>query len=57
MPTPCVSLRCDQLIPINKAVNVKEQLDNGLEEEEDEKQTWAWKGDGFNDGAHHCAYQ
>jgi hypothetical protein len=56
MPTPWVSLRCDQLIPINKAVNVKEQLENGLEKE-DEKQTWAWKGDGFNDGAHHCAYQ
>jgi hypothetical protein len=27
-------LRCDQLIPVNKAVNKKEQLEKGLEEEE-----------------------
>jgi hypothetical protein len=26
MPNPWVSLRCDQLIPVNKAVNKKEQL-------------------------------
>jgi hypothetical protein len=29
-----VSLRRDQLIPVNKAVNKKEQLEKGLEEEE-----------------------
>jgi hypothetical protein len=29
-----VSLRCDQLIPVNKAVNEKEQLEKGLQEEE-----------------------
>jgi hypothetical protein len=34
MPNPWVSLRRDQLIPINKAVNKKEQSENGLEEEE-----------------------
>jgi hypothetical protein len=33
MPNPWGSLRCDQLIPVNKAVNKKEQL----EEEEEEK--------------------
>jgi hypothetical protein len=27
MPNPLVSLRRDQLIPVNKAVNEKEQLD------------------------------
>jgi hypothetical protein len=27
MPNPRVSLRRDQLIPVNKAVNEKEQLD------------------------------
>jgi hypothetical protein len=27
MPNPWVSLRRDQLIPVNKAVNEKEQLD------------------------------
>jgi hypothetical protein len=27
MPNPWVSLRCDQLIPVNKAVNEKEQLE------------------------------
>jgi hypothetical protein len=32
-----VSLRCDQLIPVNKAVNEKEQLEKGLEEEEEKK--------------------
>jgi hypothetical protein len=30
---PLVSLRCDRLIPVNKAVNKKEQLEKGLEEE------------------------
>jgi hypothetical protein len=35
MPNPWVSLRCDQLIPVNKAVNEKEQLEKGLEEEEE----------------------
>jgi hypothetical protein len=34
MPNPWVSLRRDQLIPVNKAVNEKEQLEKGLEEEE-----------------------
>jgi hypothetical protein len=34
MPNPWVSLRHDQLIPVNKAVNKKEQLEKGLEEEE-----------------------
>jgi hypothetical protein len=29
-----VSLRRDQLIPVNKVVNEKEQLEKGLEEEE-----------------------
>jgi hypothetical protein len=29
-----VSLRRDLLIPVNKAVNAKEQLEKGLEEEE-----------------------
>jgi hypothetical protein len=28
-------LRRDQLIPVNKAVNEKEQLENGLEEEKE----------------------
>jgi hypothetical protein len=32
MPNPWVSLRCDQFIPVNKAVNEKEQL-----EKEEEK--------------------
>jgi hypothetical protein len=35
-----VSLRRDQLIPVNKAVNEKEQLEKRLEEEE-EKMGWA----------------
>jgi hypothetical protein len=34
MPNPWVSLRRDQLIQVNKAVNEKEQLEKGLEEEE-----------------------
>jgi hypothetical protein len=34
MPNPWVSLRRDQLIPVNKAANEKEQLGKGLEEEE-----------------------
>jgi hypothetical protein len=33
MPNPWVSLRCDRLIPVNNAVNEKEQLEKGLEEE------------------------
>jgi hypothetical protein len=33
MPNPRVSLRCDHLIMVNKAVNKKEQLEKGLEEE------------------------
>jgi hypothetical protein len=37
MPNPWVSLRRDQLIPVNNAVNEKDQLEKGLEEEEDEK--------------------
>jgi hypothetical protein len=39
MPNPWVPLRRDQLIPVNKAVNEKEQLQKGLEEEE-EKRAW-----------------
>jgi hypothetical protein len=34
MPNPWVSVRRDQLIPVNKAVNEKEQLEIVLEEEE-----------------------
>jgi hypothetical protein len=34
MPNPWVSLRRDQLIPVNKAVSEKEQLEKGPEEEE-----------------------
>jgi hypothetical protein len=37
-PNPWVSLRRDQLIPVNKAVNEKEQLEKGLEEEEEKKE-------------------
>jgi hypothetical protein len=33
MPNPWVSLKCDQLIPVDKAVSEKEQLEKGLEEE------------------------
>jgi hypothetical protein len=33
-----VSLRRDQLIPVNKAVNETEQLEKGLEEEEGKKE-------------------
>jgi hypothetical protein len=33
MPNPWVSLRHDRLIPVNKAVNKKDQLEKGLEEE------------------------
>jgi hypothetical protein len=36
MPNPWVSLRHDQLIQVNKADNKKEQLEKGLEEEEEE---------------------
>jgi hypothetical protein len=39
-----VSLRRDQLIPVNKAVNKKEQLEKGLEEEEEKKEfALAWR--------------
>jgi hypothetical protein len=31
MPYPWVSLRCDQITPVNKAVNKKEPLEKGLE--------------------------
>jgi hypothetical protein len=34
---PWVSLRRDQLILVNKVVNNKEQLEKGLEEEEEKK--------------------
>jgi hypothetical protein len=34
MPNPWVSLRHDQLIPVNKVVNKKEQLEKRMEEEE-----------------------
>jgi hypothetical protein len=37
MPNPWVSLRCDQLIPVNKVVKEKEQSEKGLEEAEEEK--------------------
>jgi hypothetical protein len=43
--TPWVSLSCDQLIPVNKAVNKKEQLEKGLEEEEEKKDMNLSKGD------------
>jgi hypothetical protein len=33
--TPRVSLRCNQLIPVNKLVDEKEQLEKWLEEEEE----------------------
>jgi hypothetical protein len=36
-PNPWVSLRRDQLIPVNKVVNEKEQLEKGLEEEDKKK--------------------
>jgi hypothetical protein len=35
MPNSWVSLRRDQLIPVNKAANEKEQLEKGLAEEEE----------------------
>jgi hypothetical protein len=34
MPNPWVPLRGDELIPVNKAVDEKEQLEKGLQEEE-----------------------
>jgi hypothetical protein len=37
MPNPWVSLRHNQIIPINKVVNEKEQLEKGLEKEEEKK--------------------
>jgi hypothetical protein len=42
MPNPWVSLRREQLIPVNKAVNEKEQLEKGLEEEEGKKEIIPW---------------
>jgi hypothetical protein len=36
MPNPWVHLRCDQLILVNKAVDDKEYLEKGLEEEGEE---------------------
>jgi hypothetical protein len=38
MPNPWVSLRRDQHIPVKKAINKKEQLEKGLEEEEKKSQ-------------------
>jgi hypothetical protein len=32
-----MSLRCDRLIPVNKAANQKVQLEKGLEEEEEKR--------------------
>jgi hypothetical protein len=40
MPNTWVSLRSDQLIPVNKVVNDKEQLEKGLEEEEEKMMEW-----------------
>jgi hypothetical protein len=37
MPKPRVHLRHDQLIPVNKLVKEKEQLERGLEPEERKK--------------------
>jgi hypothetical protein len=37
MPNPWVSLRCDKLNLVKKVVNVKEQLEKGLEEEGEKK--------------------
>jgi hypothetical protein len=39
-----VSLRRDQLIPVNKAVNTKEQLEKVLEEEEEKKNIYLGGG-------------
>jgi hypothetical protein len=36
-----VSLRRDKLIPVNKAVKEKKQLEKGLEEEEEKKPVFA----------------
>jgi 16S rRNA C967 or C1407 C5-methylase (RsmB/RsmF family) len=38
-----VSLRRDQLIPVKKAVNTKEQLEKGLEEEEEKNTIKLWR--------------
>jgi hypothetical protein len=40
MPNPWVSLRRDQLIPVNKAVNEKEQLEKGQERGRRKKKFW-----------------
>jgi hypothetical protein len=37
MPNPWVSLRWDQLIAVNQVLNVKEQLEKGMEVEEEKK--------------------
>jgi hypothetical protein len=34
MPNPWLSIRCEEVILVNKMVYVKEQLEKGLEEEE-----------------------
>jgi PII-like signaling protein len=38
MPNPWVSLRHDQLVPVNKVVNEKETIGKGLEEKKNESQ-------------------
>jgi hypothetical protein len=40
MLNPWVSLRHDQLIPVYKALNEKEPLEKGLEEEEEKIYIW-----------------
>jgi hypothetical protein len=37
MPNPWLSLRHDQPLPFNKAVNEKEQLEKGMKEEGENK--------------------
>jgi hypothetical protein len=41
MPNPWVSLRHDQLIPVNKALNKNEHLEKGQDEEEIYKKDWS----------------
>jgi hypothetical protein len=48
MPKPWVFLRRDQLIPVKKVVNEKEQLEKGQEKEEKKKylkgsEIWSWR--------------
>jgi hypothetical protein len=40
MPNPWVSPRHTHLIPVNKAVNKNEQLEKGLEREEEKSVYW-----------------